>query len=187
MIYANGKSSQLDLLLIDDEGNLHVIDVLQSIYEIHRTWNHVVRPMIVSKREREEKMFEQLSEILGSYKFNVVGTSVIPINCTDHKHITGIEDRISVDLKKDESIQYNSEFYNDSVEELNNLIEDYNSLADECKKYDIAFAKINKFDAPKPVNDAENQQLCSTVSGMLEEVKMKYGEITEKLKDAIET
>jgi len=39
MIYANGKSSQLDLLLIDDEGNLHVIDVLQSIYEIHRTWN----------------------------------------------------------------------------------------------------------------------------------------------------
>ena len=187
MIYANGKSSQLDLLLIDDEGNLHVIDVLQSIYEIHRTWNQVVRPMIVSKREREEKMFEQLSEILGSYKFNVVGTSVIPINCTDRKQITGIEDRISVDLKKDESIQYNSEFYNDSVEELNNLIEDYNSLADECKKYDIAFAKINKFDAPKPVNDAENQQLCSTVSGMLEEVKMKYGEITEKLKDAIET
>lgn len=187
MIYANGKSSQLDLLLIDDEGNLHVIDVLQSIYEIHRTWNQVVRPMIVSKREREEKMFEQLSEILGSYKFNVVGTSVIPINCTDRKQITGIEDRISVDLKKDESIQYNSEFYNDSVEELNNLIEDYNSLADEYKKYDIAFAKINKFDAPKPVNDAENQQLCSTVSGMLEEVKMKYGEITEKLKDAIET
>ena len=39
MIYANGKSSQLDLLLIDNEGNLHVIDVLQSIYEIHRTWN----------------------------------------------------------------------------------------------------------------------------------------------------
>ena len=187
MIYANGKSSQLDLLLIDDEGNLHVIDVLQSIYEIHRTWNQVVRPMIVSKREREEKMFEQLSEILGSYKFNVVGTSVIPINCTDHKHITGIEDRIRVDVKKDESIQYNSEFYNDSVEELNNLIEDYNSLADECNKYDIAFAKINKFDAPKPVNDAENQQFCSTVSGMLEEVKMKYGEITEKLKDAIET
>ena len=187
MIYANGKSSQLDLLLIDDEGNLHVIDVLQSIYEIHRTWNQVVRPMIVSKREREEKMFEQLSEILGSYKFNVVGTSVIPINCTDHKHITDIEDRIRVDVKKDESIQYNSEFYNDSVEELNNLIEDYNSLSDECNKYDIAFAKINKFDAPKPVNDAENQQLCSTVSGMLEEVKMKYGEITEKLKDAIET
>ena len=187
MIYANGKSSQLDLLLIDDEGNLHVIDVLQSIYEIHRTWNQVVRPMIVSKREREEKMFEQLSEILGSYKFNVVGTSVIPINCTDHKHITDIEDRIRVDVKKDESIQYNSEFYNDSVEELNNLIEDYNSLADECNKYDIAFAKINKFDAPKPVNDAENQQLCSTVSGMLEEVKMKYGEVTEKLKDAIET
>ena len=187
MIYANGKSSQLDLLLIDDEGNLHVIDVLQSIYEIHRTWNQVVRPMIVSKREREEKMFEQLSEILGSYKFNVVGTSVIPINCTDRKQITGIEDRIHVDVKKDESIQYNSEFYNDSVEELNNLIEDYNSLADECNKYDIAFAKINKFDAPKPVNDAENQQLCSTVSGMLEEVKMKYGEITEKLKDAIET
>lgn len=187
MIYANGKSSQLDLLLIDDEGNLHVIDVLQSIYEIHRTWNQVVRPMIVSKREREEKMFEQLSEILGSYKFNVVGTSVIPINCTDRKQITGIEDRIRVDVKKDESIQYNSEFYNDSVEELNNLIEDYNNLADECKKYDIVFAKINKFDAPKPVNDAENQQLCSTVSGMLEEVKMKYGEITEKLKDAIET
>ena len=143
--------------------------------------------MIVSKREREEKMFEQLSEILGSYKFNVVGTSVIPINCTDRKHITDIEDRIRVDVKKDESIQYNSEFYNDSVEELNNLIEDYNSLADECNKYDIAFAKINKFDAPKPVNDAENQQLCSTVSGMLEEVKMKYGEVTEKLKDAIET
>lgn len=64
MIYANGKSSQLDLLLIDDEGNLHVIDVLQSIYEIHRTWNQVVRPMIVSKREREERCLNNLVKYL---------------------------------------------------------------------------------------------------------------------------
>ena len=28
-----------DNMAIDDEGNLHVIGVLQSIYEIHRTWN----------------------------------------------------------------------------------------------------------------------------------------------------
>lgn len=188
MIYGNGKSSQLDLLLIDGEGNLHVIDVLQSVDEIHSAWDRVVRPMIVSKREREEKMLKQLSEILNSYsRFNVVSSSVIPVNCTDRKHITGVEDRIRVDIKKDESVSYNTEFYNDSVDKLNSLIEEYNSLADECKKYDIPFARINKFDAPKPISDAENQQLCSTVSSMLEEVKMKYEEVTEKLKDSIET
>lgn len=188
MIYGNGKSSQLDLLLIDSEGNLHVIDVLQSIDEIHSAWDRVVRPMVVSKREREEKMLKQLNEILNSYsRFNVVSSSVIPINCTDRNHITGVEDRIRVDVKRDKSISYNTEFYNDSVDKLNSLIEDYNSLADECKKYDIPFARINKFDAPKPISDAENQQLCSTVSSMLEEVKMKYEEVTEKLKDSIET
>lgn len=188
MIYGNGKSSQLDLLLIDSEGNLHVIDVLQSIDEIHSAWDRVVRPMVVSKREREEKMLKQLNEILNSYsRFNVVSSSVIPINCTDRNHITGVEDRIRVDVKRDKSISYNTEFYNDSVDKLNSLIEDYNSLADECRKYDIPFARINKFDAPKPISDAENQQLCSTVSSMLEEVKMKYEEVTEKLKDSIET
>lgn len=182
----NGKkiSSEVDLLLADRKGNIHVIDILTSYAEIHKRWNRKPGDFVpYTIGERENDILHQLQHLLTNNGLNIVGLSVIPI--VSDNNIKFIEDRIKIKLDtKDDDVEILEN--NESVQNLNDKIDQYNSLEDQCKIYDIPFQKIDKFVQPTTVTDAEKQSLANRVESMSDEVQMRISEVNEQIIQAIE-
>ena len=114
---------------------------------------------------------------------NIVGLSVIPI--VSDNNIKFIEDRIKIKLDtKDDDIETLEN--DESIQNLNDKIDQYNSLEDQCKIYDIPFQKIDKFVQPTTVTDAEEQSLANRVESMSDEIQMRISEVNEQIIQAIE-
>jgi len=56
----NKLSATLDLLFIDGDGNVHVVDVLNSFTNIHKGWNVRINNNKYTIEERENALLHQL-------------------------------------------------------------------------------------------------------------------------------
>jgi len=146
-------SQQLDLLIVDTAGYIHVIDILQSYTDVESRWNS--RPGQAARytiSQREKAMMTQLSDILNTLHFvNIADISCLPIVGDIEPHV---KKRIPVFDNPETEV---TQDVTDLVAKINSAIDDYNQLKDVCDMYDIEFIPMSHIDATTHDTKAEQE------------------------------
>lgn len=140
-------SVQADIVCVDKDGNIHVIDVLQSYRDINSRYNRLPgRNAKYTIKDREEQMLHQIEDIfLNKFRTPVKTLSVLPITYdlehgiiyvqkTNENKINWINVPTKLEIKHNkEDLQDLYNTANDQVQLINQQIDIYNSVVDNLK------------------------------------------------------
>lgn len=176
-------SQQLDLLIVDKAGYIHVIDILQSYTDVENRWNS--RPGQAARytiSQREKAMMTQLSDILNTLHFvNIADISCLPIVGGSEPHV---KKRIPVFDNPETEV---TQDVTDLVAKINSAIDDYNQLKDVCDMYDIEFIPMSHIDATTHDTKAEQEAYVANLQQKLDEIATTKQYVQGIINDAIDT
>lgn len=170
----NRISSTLDLLFVDGDGNIHVVDVLNSFTSIHKGWNVKINNNKYTIEERENALLHQLQDILqNDYRAKLVGLSVLPVVSNEKEMYA--EDRINIPLHKTLDVDLN-----EAIDSINETIDQYNELEQQCKDLGIQFQKIESYKKEQVV-DSEKLQYIRQLSQKQDSIRDMIDQIRSEI------
>ena len=175
MVYdSNTKlASEIDILLVNKDGNFVIIDVLESYRENRQGGRFEVRPggdAMYRTRNREQSMLKQAEDIIIS-KFNteVNFLGVLKVMYEDGSISLEREDNgvfIKIDPEYDQNEQYKNLSIKDIKdlctpleERLNELYDEYNNLVQQCNDQNIYVVANERMHFPETEFDTKELQI----------------------------
>lgn len=198
-IFADGLCSEVDILLINDDGDVFVIDVYNSYKNPLDKWNKKGPHGEESLAETQQKSLQQIQKILESKFKNVkvIGLATLPTQYIYGKAISIPKKDGSVILKSSTLLnadtiinREDNDRLNAQIQELsekvNQAIDDLSSLQDRAKQNNVELpAELQKkYDKVTPHSENNNQAAQTKVEeleNMVEELRSNISDLQDLL------